>query len=148
MEILHKRALADYTIGERFVAGIVLLGHEVKSLRLGRASLKGSFVKIIGGEAFLSNFHIQPYSHARLENYDPTRQRKLLLKKNELLKLEQWSQRKGVALVPLKIYLSRRHFKLSLGVGKGRHEYEKRAVIKKRDQERELHRQFKQAQLS
>lgn len=147
MEIINKRARADYTIGEMFEAGMLLEGHEVKSLRLGKASLKGAFVKIISGEAFVHNMHIQAYPYARLEGYEPTRPRKLLLKKKELLKLEQWGQRKGTTLVPLKIFFSRHLLKLKLGVGKGKHEYEKREDLKRRDQDRELKIQFKQSVL-
>lgn len=147
MEVVNKRARADYTIGDVFDAGILLLGHEAKSLRLGKASLKGSFVKIVGGEAFIHNMHIQPYSYARLEGYEPTQTRKLLLKKEELLKLEQWSQRKGISLIPLKVYFSHNLLKLQFGVGKGKHEYEKREDLKKRDIDRELKIQFKQSVL-
>lgn len=147
MEVINKRARADYTIGDVFDAGILLLGHEAKSLRLGKASLKGSFVKITGGEAFVHNMHIQPYSYARLEGYEPTQTRKLLLKKKELLKLEQWSQRKGISLIPLKVYFAHNLLKLQFGVGKGKHEYEKREDLKKRDIDRELKIQFKQSVL-
>lgn len=145
MEVVNKRARADYTIGDVFDAGILLLGHEAKSLRLGKASLKGSFVKIVNGEAFVHNMHIQPYSYARLEGYEPTQARKLLLKKKELLKLEQWSKRKGISLIPLKVYFSHNLLKLQFGVGKGKHEYEKREDLKKRDIDRELKIQFKQS---
>lgn len=147
MQIVNKAARAEYSISEKFEAGMLLMGPEVKSLRLGRANLKGSFVKIIGGEAFLHNMQIQAYPYARIEDYEPTRLRKLLLSKKELLKLVEWDKKKGVALVPLRVYFSGRLAKLELGVGKGKHEYEKREDLKKRDQERELRAQFKQAAL-
>ena len=145
--VRNKSARAEYRILETYEAGIALLGHEVKSIRIGKVSMKGSFVKVINGEAYLHNMHIQPYSFASTDEYEPTRQRKLLLKKKEILKLEQYDQKKGVALVPLSIYESKNKFKLEIGVGKGKKEHEKRADIRKRDQEREMRRDFKNSQI-
>ena len=147
MIILNRSARAEYTISETFEAGIVLAGLEVKSLRLGKANLKGSFIKIMGGEAFIHNMHIQPYPFARAEEYEPTRIRKLLLKKKELIKLAEYDQRKGVSIVPLKIYVAGRNLKVQIGIGKGKQQFERRAELKKRDQDRELRAQFKQAAL-
>ena len=146
--IRNKSAKAEYEILDKYEAGIVLFGHEAKSIRTGKVSLKGSFVKIVKGEAYLHNMHVNAYAFARLENYEPTRPRKLLLKKKEILKLEEFDRRKGVTLVPLAIYSSRGRFKVELGVGRGKKEFEKRADIKKRDQDREMRRQFKSSQLS
>ena len=145
--IRNKSAKAEYEILDKYEAGIVLFGHEAKSIRTGKASMKGSFVKISKGEAYLHNLHIHAYAYARLEDYEPTRARKLLLKKKEILKLEHFDRRKGVTLVPLAIYSSRGKFKVEVGVGRGKKEYEKRADIKKRDQDREMRQQFKSDQL-
>ena len=145
--IRNKSARAEYEILDKYEAGIALLGHEAKSIRTGKASLKGSFVKISKGEAYLHNLHVHAYKYARLEDYEPTRIRKLLLKKKEILKLEHYDQRKGVTLVPMAIYLSGGKFKVEVGVGRGKKEYEKRADIKKRDQNREMRRQFKSSQI-
>ena len=146
-KILNKSAKAEYEILDKYQAGIALYGHEAKSIRIGKASLKGSFVKVSKGEAYLHNLHIHGYKYARLEDYEPTRARKLLLKKKEILKLEHYDKRKGVTLVPMAIYSSKGRFKVEVGVGRGKKEFEKRADIKKRDQNREMRRQFKSSQL-
>ncbi|MFC1654133.1 SsrA-binding protein SmpB [Patescibacteria group bacterium] len=141
--LINKAASYEYEITDSYEAGIELLGSEVKSLRLGKGSMKGGFVKVRDGEAYLHNVHIHPYEFSRDEEYEPTRIRRLLLHKKEILKLEQLDQKKGVSLIPLKIYGSGRRFKVRVGVGKGRKSHEKRRVLKLRDQERELRKQLK-----
>lgn len=143
--IVNKKAQYEYLISKKFVAGIVLSGSEVKSLRLGHASLNGSYIKEIGGELFLINAQINAYAFAKQENYDPKQSRKLLLKKSELEILMEASQQKGFAIVPLAFFLSHNRIKLELALAKGKKEYEKRASIKKRDLQRELAEQNKKA---
>jgi SsrA-binding protein len=135
----NKRANYDYEILEKYEAGLVLLGHEVKSIKTGHISLKESFVTILGTELYLTNAHIPPYKHAgRLENYDPTRPRKLLVKKSEIKRLIGKARTQGLTLVPIKIYTKRRYLKLEFGLGKGKKEYDKRDKIKKKEAERSM----------
>ncbi|MBI4811919.1 SsrA-binding protein SmpB [Candidatus Falkowbacteria bacterium] len=142
---VNKRAKFDYEILETYEAGIVLFGHEVKSIKTGHISLKGSFVTLksaIGNklpEAYLTNAHIPLYKHAAgVKNYDPYRPRKLLLKKNEIERLIGKKQEQGLTLVPLKIYTKRSFIKLEFGIGKGRKKADKREVIKKREVEKKI----------
>ncbi len=139
----NKRAKFDYQIHKTFEAGIVLIGSEVKSLRNKSGSLKGSFVKILGGEAFLINAQITPYKFANNTDYDPKKTRKLLLKKKEIAQLADYSNQKNWAVVPLSILLFGNKIKVRLGVGKGKKQYEKREVIKKRDVKRKIARMMK-----
>lgn len=139
----NKRAKFDYQIHKTFEAGVVLTGPEVKSLRNKSGSLKGSFIKILGGEAFLINAQITPYKFADNTDYDPKKTRKLLLKKKEIAQLADYSNQKNWAVVPLSIKLVGNRIKVRLGVGKGKKEYEKREVIKKRDVKRKIARMMK-----
>lgn len=139
----NKKAFFDYQVEKKFVAGIVLLGKEVKSLRMKAGSLNGSFVKIIGGEAVLINAQISPYKFADNRDYDPKRTRKLLLRKKEIYKFSFDLEKKGYTLVPLIIYLDRNLIKIEIGLGKGKKTYQKKALLKKRDLERETARQLK-----
>jgi SsrA-binding protein len=141
--VVNKKAHHEYTIEVKYTAGIVLTGGEVKSLRMGHASFAGSYVKIIGGEAFLLNAQINKYSYSQEKDYDPKRTRKLLLSKKELLELQEWSHNKGRAVVPLSFFAGGRNIKLDIGVGRGKKVHEKRAVLKQRDQEREIERDTK-----
>lgn len=142
----NKRAKLDYDISEFFEAGIVLFGHEVKSVKTGHVSLKGAFVtvrQITGGrrdpELVLTNAHIPPYKHGgRLDSYDPTRPRTLLLRHTEIVRLIGKRQVEGLTLVPTRIYTKRGLVKLEFGLGRGRKKYDKRDVIKKRDVERNI----------
>lgn len=146
MKILavNKRANFDYEILETYEAGIVLFGHEVKSVKTGHISLKGSFVtlKRTGKslpEVYLTNAHIPLYKHAgSIASYDPTRPRKLLLKKNEIKYLIGKRQEQGLTLVPLKVYIKRSLLKLQFGVGKGKKKIDKREKIKKRELDRNI----------
>src|SRR5689334_3119649 len=128
MKITNSKAFFDYAISDRFEAGIVLTGPEVKSLRGGHAKLDGAFVRIIGSEAYLISAHIYPYASARLENYDPQRTRKLLLHKREILKMKQKMDAGGLTIVPLSWYTTGYNVKLEIGLGKGKKQFEKRDI--------------------
>ena len=141
--VTNRKARRDYTIREKVEAGIVLKGTEVKSLRGGRGSFAGSYAKVEGGEVWLYGFHISPYEHAGVFSPDPTRPRKLLLKKREIKKLDTQASVKGFTLVPLRLYLKRGLVKMELGVGEGKRQYDKRETIKKREAKREAARALK-----
>lgn len=142
----NPRARFDYEITGTLEAGMVLLGHEVKSARSGHLSLKGSYAVIRGGECWLLGAHISPYPKAGpLPGYDPTRSRKLLLSKTELKKLIGRMTAERLTLIPLSVYSRGRHLKIELGLARGKRKYEKRAAIKKREQEREMRQAMKRA---
>ena len=143
MKITNRRAFYDFQILERFEAGIRLTGAEVKSVRGERASLTGSFVKIIGGEAYLVNALIPPYEYARPADYDEKRTRKLLLHKAQLLTFKHKLASTSLTLVPLSIYIKKGLIKLEIGLAKGKKAYEKREALKKRDLERDLSQELK-----
>ncbi len=140
----NKKAYHDYYILERLEAGAALLGTEVKSIREGRINLKDSYAIVKGGEAFLLNCHISPYSHGNRENHDPTRTRKLLLHRQEIRKLIGKSQEKGLTLVPLRVYLKRGKVKIELGVARGKKLYDKRETERRKDADREARAAMKQ----
>lgn len=142
MKITNKKAYFDYQITETFEAGINLYGFEVKSVRLGKADLSGSFIKIIGSEAYLVNAKIFPYQNAQIENYDDTRTRKLLLHKKEIISLKSKVDGSNLTLVPVALYLKHGFIKVAVGLGKGKKKYEKRESIKKRDIQRDLEREL------
>ena len=142
--VKNPAAAHDYTIDRTFRAGLILTGPEVKSLRLKQASLKGSYIKIVTGEAFLLNAQITPYQFADNRQYDPKRTRKLLLNSQEIYQLMEISQKKGWSIFPLTIETINNRLKLNLGVGRGKREYEKRAALKKKAIERDVSRELKQ----
>ena len=145
MKVLAKnrRATFDYDIKDRLVAGISLLGSEVKSVKSGFASLKGSFVALRDGEAYLNNAHITPYQHtANKDSLDPTRARKLLLHRTQLDSLITHKQ-SGLSVVPTALMLNGKLVKLEIGIGRGKKNYDKRNAIKQRDTDRELARDLK-----
>ncbi len=143
MELLrNKKATHEFEILSQYVAGLVLTGPEVKSLRNKSGSLTGSFVKILSGQAYLMNAQISPYKFADNTDYDPKRTRKLLLKKRELLELQEVSQQKGRSLVPLSIAALGRTVKLRFGVGRGLKQFEKRDKLKKEQQTRDAAREI------
>lgn len=142
--LTHARATHDYSFDHTLYAGMVLTGAEVKSLRLKHGSLQGSFVKIIGDEAFLLNAQINPYAYADNRDYDPKRTRKLLLRKKEIFKLMAASSEKGQALIPLAVEALGRQVKLKIGIGRGKKQHEKRAELKKRAIERDVQREIKE----
>ncbi|MEK7593020.1 MAG: SsrA-binding protein SmpB [Patescibacteria group bacterium] len=139
----NHKALFDYTILEHFEAGVELRGHEVKSIRSGHAKLEGSYVKIIGGEAFLVNAQIFPYALSRPDLADPLRTRKLLFHKRELIRLQSKLDGAGLTLVALSWYTKGPRIKLDVGLARGKKQYEKREIIKKRDEVRDLEKQFR-----
>jgi SsrA-binding protein len=134
----NKKAFHDYFIEERFEAGMVLKGTEVKSLRMGKANLNDSFALVRDGEIFLHNLHINPYAFGNRENHDPDRLRKLLLRKNEIEKLFGKIREKGYSVVPLRLYFKNGLAKVELGLAKGKKLYDKREDMKKKDQSREM----------
>ncbi|MBH0193569.1 MAG: SsrA-binding protein SmpB [Nitrospira sp.] len=141
----NRKAYHDYFIEEKFEAGIMLTGTEVKSLREGRANLQDSYASVKDGEAFLHHCHISPYSHGNLMNHDPIRVRKLLLHKKEIHKLLGKTQQKGLTLVPLRIYFSERgKAKVELGLAKGKKLHDRRDTIKAREAGREVERAIKE----
>lgn len=137
---VNRKARFNYELGDRYEAGMVLTGTEVKSLRLGKASLVDSYAKIKNGELWLVNCQIQPYPFAYYDNHEPTRQRKLLLHKRELAKLGSKIQEQGQSLIPLALYFKNGRAKVELALAKGKKLHDKRASIKQRDQEREMER--------
>ncbi|MFH2127634.1 MAG: SsrA-binding protein SmpB [Pseudomonadota bacterium] len=139
----NKKARFDYELGDRFEAGMVLTGTEVKSLRLGKASLSEAYAKVTDGEAWLVGCQIQPYPFAYYDNHEPTRQRKLLLHKRELKRLTVKLAEQGYSLIPTAIYFKRGLAKVELALARGKKKHDKRATIKKREQEREMARALK-----
>ncbi len=142
--VQNKKAHFDFEFIEVFEAGVVLFGHEVKSLRAGKASLNGAYVVIRGGEAFLVNASISPYQVANTpKGYDPERARKLLLSKKQLSELEQGSEKQGLTIVAVKWYNNNRHLKLQIALAKGKKKSDKRETLKERDSKREIDRIMK-----
>ncbi|MGA1861721.1 SsrA-binding protein SmpB [Deferribacter thermophilus] len=139
----NKKAYHDYEIIEKYEAGIVLKGTEVKSAKNGRINLRDSFIRINNGEAFLLNCHISPYEQGNIMNHDPTRTRKLLLHKREISRLAGKVQEKGLTLVPLKVYLKNNLVKVEIALAKGKKLHDKRESIKKKDLDREISRTLK-----
>lgn len=139
----NRRATYEYEIFKKYEAGIVLSGPEVKSLRAKSGSFFGSYIKLLSGEAFLLNAQITPYKFAENENYDPKRTRKLLLHKKELVEIEQLSQQKGRALIPLAFVLKDRNIKLEFAVAKGKQQHDKRRELKEKDRARDSARELR-----
>lgn len=140
----NKRANFDYKISDKYEAGLVLTGQEVKSVKAGQISLKESFVTVHNLELFLTNAHITPWKHAgKILNYDPTRPRKLLLRKSEIKHLIGIRRMQGLTLVPIRVYTKKRLLKLEFGIGRGKKEYDKRESIKKREEERRMEKAFR-----
>lgn len=139
----NKKAYHDYFILDTYEAGIALHGTEVKSLRMGKCSIKESFIRIENGEVFIYGMHISPYEKGNIFNKDPLRVKKLLLHKTEINKLLGKTQEKGMSIVPLKVYLKGSLVKVEIGLAKGKKLYDKRQDITKKDQKREAEREFK-----
>lgn len=133
----NKKARHDYSIVDTIEAGIVLTGTEIKSVRAARIQLKDGYAQIKNGEAWLINVHIAPFEQGNIWNQDPDRTRKLLLKKKQITKLQNDLKGTGMTLVPLKVYLKNGFAKVLLGIVKGKHDYDKRESIKRREQERD-----------
>ena len=139
----NKKAYHDYFILDTYEAGIVLHGTEVKSLRMGKCSIKESFIRIENGDVFIYGMHISPYEKGNIFNKDPLRVRKLLLHKKEILKIFGKMKEQGITLVPLQVYFKGSLVKMEIGVAKGKKLYDKRDDIAKKDQKREAQREFK-----
>ena len=136
----NRKALRDYVIEEKVEVGMVLLGSEIKSIRAGGANLRDSYAAIEGGEVFVYGMHISPYEQASYFGHEPTRQRKLLLHKDEIKRLIGKVAEKGYTLVPLKLYIKDGKAKLELGLARGRRKYDKRRQIAEREARREISR--------
>ncbi|GAX03176.1 SsrA-binding protein [Secundilactobacillus pentosiphilus] len=139
----NRKARHDYTILNTYEAGLVLTGTEIKSIRAKRVNLTDGFAQIRNGEAWLMNIHISEYTQGNRFNHDPLRNRKLLLHKKEIARLQGDTQDKGITIVPLRIYIKNGVAKVLLGVAKGKHEYDKRETIKRREQNRQIARVMK-----
>lgn len=143
-EIRNRSAYHEYFIEDKFEAGLVLVGTEVKALRAGKASFNDSYCIIDKGEVWVKSLHIAEYSHGTVNNHDPLNVRKLLLNKKEIKKLDGKLKERGYTIVPLRIYFNDRGLaKLEIGLGKGKKLYDKRETIKQRDVEREMKRYIK-----
>ena len=140
----NKKARHDYNIGDTYEAGLALTGTEIKSVRDGKMNLKDGFARIRNGEAWLENVHISPYKEGIVFNVDPLRNRKLLLHKQEIRKLDEATAGKGLTIVPLRVYLKHGYAKVLLGIAAGKHNYDKRETLKRRDQDREIARAIKE----
>lgn len=139
----NKKAYHDYFIEEKYEAGLVLHGTEVKSLRMGKCSIKEAFIRIENGEVFIYGMHISPYEKGNIFNKDPLRVRKLLLHKSQIQKLIGNSAEKGYTIVPLQVYFSNGRAKIEIGLAKGKKLYDKRQDIAKKDQKREAEKELK-----
>ncbi len=144
MEIKNRSAYYEYFIDAKYEACMVLLGTEVKSLRAGKASFNDSYCQVHQGEIWLKSLHIAEYSHGTVNNHDPLRDRKLLLNKREINKIQAKLKEKGYTLIPLRIFVNSKNiFKIEIGLAKGKKLYDKRETIKGRDVEREMKRYLK-----
>ena len=139
----NKKAYYDYFMDEKYEAGLVLHGTEVKSLRQGKCSIKEAYIQIINGEVFVINMNITPYEKGNIFNKDPLRPKKLLLHQSEINKLEGQTSQKGFTIVPLQVYLSKGRVKMEIGLARGKKLYDKRDSIAKKDQQREALKDFK-----
>lgn len=139
----NKKAYHDYFIEEKYECGIALHGTEVKSLRMGKCSIKEAFVRIENGEVYVYGMHVSPYEKGNIFNKDPLRVKKLLLHKQEINKLIGKIKEKGYTLVPLQVYFSNGKAKIEIGLAKGKKLYDKRDDIARKDQRRETEREFK-----
>ncbi|MCU6748479.1 MULTISPECIES: SsrA-binding protein SmpB [Lachnospiraceae] len=139
----NKKAYHEYFILEKYEAGIVLHGTEVKSLRMGKCSIKEAFIRIEEGEMYIYGMHISPYEKGNIFNKDPLRIRKLLLHRKEIDKIYGKMREKGITVVPLRVYFSDSLVKVEIGLAKGKKLYDKREDIAKKDQRREAQREFK-----
>ena len=137
---VNRRAFHDYFIDERYEAGLVLTGTEVKSLRTGRANLADGYVRIDGREAWLENVHISAYAQGGYVNHEPRRPRKLLLHAKEIASLVGKVKQRGYTLIPLRLYFSRNHAKVEIGLGRGKRQYDKRQALAEADARREMER--------
>lgn len=145
MKIIAKNPTAhhNYIIEDKFEAGIVLAGTEIKSIRNGNVNIKDSYIIIKNGEMWILGMHIKPYEFGNINNKDPLRDRKLLAHKNEINKLLGKIKQKGISLIPLNLYWDKNHVKVEVGIGKGKKLYDKREDLKRKDAERTIERNLK-----
>lgn len=144
----NKKAYHDYFIDEKYEAGVALHGTEVKSLRMGKCSIKEAFVRIENGEVFVYGMHVSPYEKGNIFNKDPLRVKKLLLHRSEINKLLGKIKEKGFTLVPLQVYFKDSRVKVEIGLARGKKLYDKRQDIARKDQRREAEKEFKVRNLS
>jgi SsrA-binding protein len=143
MEISNRKAYHDYFFENTYIAGMVLNGTEVKSLRSGKASFNDSYCYFDDGELYVRSLHISEYNYGTYNNHEPMQERKLLLNKKELQKLEGKTKEKGYSIIPLKIFLTEKgFFKMEIGLGKGKKNFDKRETIKERDSDRDIKRKY------
>ncbi len=139
VQIKNKRARFEYQIQDQFIAGLALTGTEIKSIRMGKASLQEGYCVFSGQELWVQGMHIAPYKHGTIHNHEPRRKRKLLLNKRELKKLRKATQEKGATIIPLRLFINNRGLaKLEIAVAKGKKLYDKRQDIRKKEEQREL----------
>lgn len=137
----NRKARHEYFIDDTLETGMVLTGTEIKSIREGKISLQQAYCRVVDGEMYVFDMHIPPYNPASRENHDPTRRRKLLMHRREIFRWEKEAERRGYTIVPLRLYISRGRAKLEIGMAKGKHLYDKREDIAKRDAERRMDRE-------
>jgi SsrA-binding protein len=143
---VNRRAYHDYSIEEKYEAGIALTGTEIKSIRAGKASIREGYARIVSGEAWLLGVHIAPYDHGNRWNHEPERDRKLLLHREEIVRLGSKVHAKGLTLIPLRLYLKHGRAKVELGLARGKKLWDKREAIAERDAQRDLDRAVRDAQ--
>ncbi len=141
----NRKAFHDYELGERYEAGIALLGSEIKSVRAGQMNLRESYVAVQGNELWLVNAHIAPYDLAR-DNHDPRRPRKLLLHKKQIAALSRKVQERGYTILPLQVYLVKGRAKVEIAPGRGRRQYDKRKVLAEKESQRDIERALRERQ--
>lgn len=143
MEISNRKAYYEYFFEDTYIAGIVLSGTEIKSLRSGKASFNDSYCIFFKGELFVKSLHISEYAFGTYTNHQPMQERKLLLNKRELQKLENKSKEKGYSIIPLRIFIAESGYaKIEIGLGKGKKNYDKRETIKERENDRDIKRKY------
>jgi SsrA-binding protein len=143
MDISNRKAYYEYNIEAKYIAGLVLTGTEIKSIRTGKASFNDSYCFFNRGELFVKSLHISEYTFGTIHNHEPMQERKLLLHKKELLKLETKIKEKGYSIIPLKIFIAENGFaKMEIGLGKGKKIYDKRETIKERESDRDIKRKY------
>jgi SsrA-binding protein len=143
MELSNRKAYHEFSIESKYIAGMVLTGTEIKSIRAGKVSFNDSYCFFDKGELFVKSLHIAEYSFGTIHNHEPMQERKLLLQKRELKKLDNKIKEKGYTIVPLKIFISEKGFaKMEIGLGKGKKLFDKRETIKNRDSERDVKRKY------
>jgi len=143
MELSNRKAYHEYFFEQTYTAGIVLQGTEIKSLRTGKASFNDSYCYFSRGELFIKSLHISEYAFGTYTNHEPMQERKLLLNKKELKKLEAKSKEKGYSIIPLKIFINEKGLaKINIGLGKGKKNYDKRETIKQRENDRDIKRKY------